>query len=226
MKVYHGSDTYIDVIDLAKCKPRKDFGRGFYVTNIYRQAEDMANRIAHWHNTQPAISEFDFDEFAYEDEDFKVLCFEGYTEEWFDFVMLNRNNQHQRQAHSFDIVEGPVADDTVSLRINDYLKGVISRQVFFDELKFYKKTHQICFCTDKSLQMLKRAYHEIDSIYHIDDLVVQQLMTDYGLSDMRANDLYFDSGTYSRLIDEDSKLYQTPWTEIYKLLVQELNLKK
>ena len=51
MKGYHGSDTYIDAIDLAKSKPRKDFGCGFYVTNIYRQAEDMANRVAHWHNT-------------------------------------------------------------------------------------------------------------------------------------------------------------------------------
>ena len=226
MKVYHGSDTYIDVIDLAKCKPRKDFGRGFYVTNIYRQAEDMANRIAHWHNTQPVINEFDFEEFAYEDENLKVLCFENYTKEWFDFVMLNRNNKHRRQAHSFDIVEGPVADDTVSLRINDYIKGIISEQVFFDELKFHIKTHQICFCTDKSLQMLKRAYHEIDGIYHIDDLVVQQLMTDYGLTDIHANDLYFDSVTYSRLIDENNKLYRTPWTEIYKLLVQELKLKK
>ncbi|OAV75179.1 hypothetical protein Barb7_01221 [Bacteroidales bacterium Barb7] len=25
MKVYHGSDIRIDVIDLTKCKPRKDF---------------------------------------------------------------------------------------------------------------------------------------------------------------------------------------------------------
>jgi hypothetical protein len=66
----------------------------------------------------------------------------------------------------------------------------------------------------------------MDSIYHIDDLVVQQLITDYGLSDIRANDLYFDSATYSRLIVEDSKLYQTPWTEIYQLLVQELKLKR
>lgn len=129
MKVYHGSDTHIDVIDLVKCKPRKDFGRGFYVTNIFLQAEDMANRIAHWHNTRPVISEFDFEEYAFEDDDLKVLRFENYTEEWFDFVMLNRNNKHRRQAHSFDIVEGPVADDTVSLRINDYLRGIICKQI-------------------------------------------------------------------------------------------------
>jgi hypothetical protein len=48
MKVYHGSDTDIEIIDLAKCKPNKDFGRGFYVTNIRQQAEEMAVRVAEW----------------------------------------------------------------------------------------------------------------------------------------------------------------------------------
>jgi len=34
MRVYHGSYTKIDVIDLEKCEIGKDFGRGFYVTKI------------------------------------------------------------------------------------------------------------------------------------------------------------------------------------------------
>ena len=39
MKVYHGSYTEIDKIDLLKGELARDFGLGFYVTNIYRQAE-------------------------------------------------------------------------------------------------------------------------------------------------------------------------------------------
>ncbi|MDR3245748.1 MAG: DUF3990 domain-containing protein [Prevotellaceae bacterium] len=31
---------------MAKCKPSRDFGQGFYVTNIYSQAKLMAQRIA------------------------------------------------------------------------------------------------------------------------------------------------------------------------------------
>ena len=33
MKVYHGSYTAIEKIDLNRCEVGKDFGRGFYVTN-------------------------------------------------------------------------------------------------------------------------------------------------------------------------------------------------
>ena len=33
MKVYHGSSVKVDKIDLFKCKPNNDFGKGFYVTN-------------------------------------------------------------------------------------------------------------------------------------------------------------------------------------------------
>ena len=28
MKLYHGSNTIIEQIDLSKCKPYKDFGKG------------------------------------------------------------------------------------------------------------------------------------------------------------------------------------------------------
>ncbi|MDR1527793.1 MAG: DUF3990 domain-containing protein [Dysgonamonadaceae bacterium] len=42
MKVYHGSYMEIDRIDLSQCKPRKDFGRGFYVTKFFEQAEFWA----------------------------------------------------------------------------------------------------------------------------------------------------------------------------------------
>jgi len=43
MKVYHGSYTEINEIDLLKCKAGRDFGRGFYVTNILLQAEFWAD---------------------------------------------------------------------------------------------------------------------------------------------------------------------------------------
>jgi hypothetical protein len=45
MKVYHGSYTVIDEIDLEKCQSGEDFGRGFYVTKIRSQAEYRAERI-------------------------------------------------------------------------------------------------------------------------------------------------------------------------------------
>lgn len=45
MILYHSSNLKIDVIDLTKCKPYKDFGQGFYCTTIKKQAEFMAERV-------------------------------------------------------------------------------------------------------------------------------------------------------------------------------------
>lgn len=44
IKLYHGSNTTFEHIDLGKSQQNKDFGRGFYLTDIYEQAEAMAVR--------------------------------------------------------------------------------------------------------------------------------------------------------------------------------------
>ncbi|MDR3189268.1 MAG: DUF3990 domain-containing protein [Prevotellaceae bacterium] len=45
MKVYHGSYLKIDKIDLSKCEPHKDFGRGFYVTKLLSAACRRQQRL-------------------------------------------------------------------------------------------------------------------------------------------------------------------------------------
>lgn len=44
MILYHGTYTDITSIDLDRCMPYKDFGKGFYLTDIEQQAKDMAIR--------------------------------------------------------------------------------------------------------------------------------------------------------------------------------------
>ncbi|MDR0843645.1 MAG: DUF3990 domain-containing protein [Tannerella sp.] len=227
MKVYHGSDTFIDVIDLNKCKPSRDFGRGFYVTKLRLQAEEMAARVAKRGKGQPVVTEFEFEEYAYEDEDLRVLRFDAYNETWLDFIILNRKNKTHNPTHNYDIIEGPVADDAVSVRVNDYLQGKVSKADFLIELIHKKPSHQLCFCTFQSLLMLERTDNKAEcDIYHIDDRIIQQLMTDKGLPDTQASNLYFKSNTYLQLIDESTALYQKPWMEIYEMLLPELKLKK
>ena len=227
MKVYHGSHIAIDRVDLSKCKPGKDFGQGFYVTKICSQAEYWAERIGKENKTTGVVTEFDFHEYAYEDDDLNMLCFDGYSEDWFDFIMLNRANVQGRQVHKYDIVEGPVADDAVTLRIYDYMDGKVSKEQFLEELKFKRPSHQICFCTVQSLQMLTFPHNGADgNIIHIDDDIVETLMIDFGWTDKQATDVYYASKTWSRLIDETTGLYKKTWTEIYRLLLQELKLKK
>lgn len=38
MKLFHGSNIIIEDIDLSKSKPFKDFGTGFYLSDIESQA--------------------------------------------------------------------------------------------------------------------------------------------------------------------------------------------
>jgi len=223
MKVYHGSDTKIEYIDLTKCRYGKDFGRGFYVTNLRGQAMTMAVRVSKWTNNTPVVSEFEFNKFALVDDELKKLHFDDYNDEWLEFVVLNRKNKEQKQVHDYDIVEGPVADDKIATEVDKYIDGLISKEQFMRELKHYP-SHQICFCTMQSLQALEQPEkNRIDiAIYGIGYHVIKSMMKDFGFKDLEASDLYYLSNTYAQIADESSLFYQKPWTEIYELLKAEL----
>ncbi len=59
MLLYHGSNTEIKMINLALCRPYKDFGRGFYLTVIKEQAEKMAVRVARIYGGSPVLNVYE-----------------------------------------------------------------------------------------------------------------------------------------------------------------------
>jgi hypothetical protein len=224
MKVYHGSYTEIDIIDLSLCQTGKDFGQGFYVTKLRKQAEVWAKKKGGKKGKSGFVTEYDFDEFFLENSNkIKVLRFDDYGDEWLEFVVLNRKNKSKQQAHDYDIVEGPVADDRIATDIDKYIEGIISKEQFLSDL-IRNPSHQICCCTMQSLQALSQSKGKIDiAIYDIGDNVVQSLMTDYNMSELEATDKYYISNIYTQLADETTAFYKKNWTEIYELLKQELN---
>ena len=59
IRLYHGSNTTIEHIDLSKSKRGKDFGQGFYLNANLDQAMEMAIRTARFMNEgQPTLSCF------------------------------------------------------------------------------------------------------------------------------------------------------------------------
>ena len=58
MRLYHGSNIVIDSINLAMCRPYKDFGQGFYLTDIKEQAEKMAVRVSKIYGGSPVVNTF------------------------------------------------------------------------------------------------------------------------------------------------------------------------
>jgi len=225
MKVYHGSYMEISVIDLSKCELGRDFGRAFYVTKLREQAEFWAKRKGRINNSNGYVTEYKFFENAFEHYNLKVLRFDGYDENWLDFVVANR--RPDAPLHDYDIVEGPVANDDIAQRIFAYLAGAISKTDFLEELKFKHPSHQIAFCTMASLQMLEWVNRQSDlSMLNIDDAITQSLVKDYKVSEEKAIDAYFNSDIYQKLIDETTGLYLKSWENIYDMLKQELKLNK
>jgi len=224
MKVYHGSYTEILEIDLSKCEKNKDFGQGFYVTKNKKHADEWAERIGNRNHTAGVVTEFEFGKYLYIEKDFNILRFSDYTEEWLDFVVLNRSNKTDEPVHEYDFVEGPIADDKISRRIYDYLDKIVSKADFLNELKYHEPTHQICFCTVKSLQLISKPSRKpISAVETIVEYVVMQLVEDKKITEEDAVNIFYNSEIFIQLTDESTKLYKKDWTEIYELLKQEQN---
>jgi hypothetical protein len=228
MKVYHGSYIAISQIDLSKCEKHRDFGQGFYVTRYRLQAAEWAKKIGLKHNTQGVVTEFDFFESAFNSWKYRVLRFEDYSEEWLDFIVLNRNPRNENPVHDYDIVEGPVADDKIQRRLDKYLKGKIAKTVFLDELRHHEPTHQICFCTPRSLLMLENITESnTDHLFGTEDIgesVITALIVNENMEEMKASKLFLFSETFVQLSDKKTGLYLKPWQEIYEMLKKELNI--
>ncbi|MBE5926229.1 MAG: DUF3990 domain-containing protein [Lachnospiraceae bacterium] len=143
MKLYHGSNMVVEQPKILTNGYYKDFGYGFYCTNIEKQASRWA--LVKRNNHIVNIYEYD------EKEELNKCVFSEMTEEWLDFVVTCR----QGLEHSYDIVEGPMADDTIWDYIEDFIKGKITREAFWVLVKFKYPTHQIVFCTEKALECLK-----------------------------------------------------------------------
>lgn len=139
--IYHGSYMEIEYPDIRKHRFTKDFSWGFYCTEIQEQAEKWASKF----NTS-IVNVYKLKNI----EELNVKIFEGYTDEWLEFVVNSRSGK----IHDYDVVSGAMADDTIYDYIEAYLLGQMNKEKFFDLMKFKYPTHQISFHTIKALDHL------------------------------------------------------------------------
>jgi hypothetical protein len=155
MKLYHGSNVEIECVDLARGRRGKDFGKGFYANPDYMQAVEFCSNVVRREGSGiPTVTSFEFDESAL--ERLNVKRFEGYSKEWAEFILMNRNNISDKPAHDFDIVIGPIADDGVGTQIRRLSRGFITFDAFLDELKYSKVSIQYFFGTEEAIKYLKK----------------------------------------------------------------------
>lgn len=158
LKLYHGSNVTIEKIDLCRSRKGKDFGCGFYLNPDKSQALEMAVRTAkRLQEGEPIVNAYLFDENLLTDKDtpLSVKVFEEYSKEWAEFVLMNRRNMTSTPAHPYDIVIGPIADDTVGLQMRRFMLGYIDIDRMIEELRFHKPAVQYFFGTEKAISYLR-----------------------------------------------------------------------
>jgi len=164
MILYHGSNIEIEKIDLNKCRPLKDFGRGFYTTPLREQAWAMAKRTVRIYGEgDPCVTEFNFDDAMLKNANFNIKSFNKPSLEWAKFVVNNRNHNFTNFSSpdcnadcKYDIVTGPVANDDITALINVYLAGILSDEALIKELTFRELSEQISFHTEKAVACLQK----------------------------------------------------------------------
>lgn len=157
MMLYHGSNVAIDVIDLSKSRPGKDFGKGFYLSADENQAIEMAESKVAFLGGEPVVTSFEFDESAISSKILKVKVFESYTEEWAHFVYENRENFTDNPIHEYDIIYGPIANDRVGAQIRNFKNGNIDLDELMSRIKYLKGiTFQYFFGTEAAIKTLRK----------------------------------------------------------------------
>ena len=157
MILYHGSNMAIDMPDLSRSKPYKDFGRGFYLSADRFQAQRMGEqRTLIEQEGTPTITKFLFDESLLHNGELKTKIWENYCEEWAQFIVMNRDMRVPQPCHDYGIVYGPIADDGVTYLLRRYKAGAITFKELLQELRYpHGITFQYHFGTQRALSTLK-----------------------------------------------------------------------
>lgn len=156
LELYHGSNQAIEQIKLSLCKPYKDFGKGFYLTDILQQALDMAYRRTRIVGTgSPTVTKYMFDEKLLIDSSLKVLSFDAPSKEWAKFILANRDRK-SKFVHDYDVIIGPIADDGVAFQLQKFKDGGLTLDELVRELTYKRLNRQYFFGTEKAISLLRR----------------------------------------------------------------------
>ena len=143
MKVYHGSTLVVQYPLAGVGRDNLDFGKGFYVTDIYNQAKRWASvMMLRRPDSSAMVNVYELDVARLSSANYKLLRFEGYNSEWLDFIVSSR--QGKKPWIGYDLVEGGVANDRVFDTIENYIEGQISKDTALGRLRYAKPNNQLC----------------------------------------------------------------------------------
>jgi hypothetical protein len=153
MELYHGSIQKVIRPVIIEQQRLLDFGKGFYITSSKEQAEQWAlikekrasGKARAIVNVYRVV-----DSLLYESR-LKIKVFIEANEEWLDFVLFNRNYD---TPHGYDIVSGPVANDSLYQTLTLFESGILTKPETIARLKVHRLFDQFSFHTPEALAYL------------------------------------------------------------------------
>lgn len=139
--VYHGGTSIVEHPLCRFGRSNLDFGQGFYVTDVRKQAVEWARNVANRRKEEPLLNRYVLRRDAFI-ANTRTLIFDAYDANWLEFVVANR--QGQNKASDYDYIEGGVANDRVIDTINLYMAGLMTEETALARLSEHQPNNQIC----------------------------------------------------------------------------------
>lgn len=165
MRLYHGSIANFDYIDLRYCLERKDFGRGFYMTENLDIAKAWGLRQRRGNTRIPAyvyMAKIDIEEMR------KVLNVHVFKESipWVDYIIYNRiigykNIGLGKLPEEYDVVIGKIADGPAQTAVQEFYNeyglsaSMEAKTKLIRELSKKDLKNQVCFKTERAVRYLE-----------------------------------------------------------------------
>lgn len=145
LKLFHTGDRVIERPDIRIGRKNADFGQGFYLSDD----EDFSRRWAKDIKDKKTYLNF------YE-LDTQGLLIKHFTrdEEWYRYIRSNRAGRPDSLG-SFDVIIGPIANDTIYDTWGILTSGLISEEQAVIVLKVGKEYRQVVIKTEMALDHLR-----------------------------------------------------------------------
>lgn len=145
--LFHTGVQIIREPDIRIGRKNADFGQGFYLSND----EDFSRR---WARTGKDVTAY-LNRYEMDYDGLKIKRFER-SQEWFDYIFDNRAG-HPDALKDYDIIIGPIANDTLYDTGGIITSGLINRQQAFRMLSVGPAYEQIVIKTDRAAERLRFA---------------------------------------------------------------------
>jgi len=151
MPVYHGSDVLVEFPRIMQPVRALDFGAGFYTTTNEEQAKSFAEKVQERNGSVEnhiSIYTLNFELLKKQN----LLFFNKPNKKWLDFVSANRNDIYNGEI--YDVIYGPVANDTIFKTFIAYQNGTLSEWEILKRLKIRPLYNQLVFTNEESIKCL------------------------------------------------------------------------